>query len=290
MKYLRALVLVLLPIAVSSGCGPGTEHRDSFGDRPASSETEDGKVPADTDSTPEMDFVNISTPTPEYEKTIEFPHLTLQICEDGGNRYSIKRKGNAVSVYAENPYEDFDGVTLCFDEDLVRSLTVRVRYNIGFLQYLFDDKPAPYLDYSVETDWSDLPVRNGSILNPQHYHNVDGVRTVYEQLGFSSYEAFSDSIESKHFEFVHKESIELQREFYTFKLKTYRKNFEECCPEYIEQAEAFLKKDPEDLKSFSELGVDPFISRTLIEIEGETKVGEKFTYYIAEADYWFRSS
>lgn len=286
MRSLVAAVLALATMVFSAGCGAAGESSGNQDDQLAVSHTQ-GIDHQLTDSEPLPE--NPVTPTPEYTKSIEFPHLSLRICEDRGNKYEVKIKGNTAGIYAENPYEEFDGAVLCFDEDRIRSIKARVRYEIGFLQYLFDDKPAPELEYAVTTGWSELPVKKGSILNPQHYKNAEGVRTSYEQLGFPSYEAFSDSLERRHLENVRKESLTTQREFYAFQLNNKRKDLEECCPEYIEQAETFLKKDPKTLRSFRDLAVEPFISRTLIEIDGETKTGDKFTYYIADAYYWGRS-
>ncbi len=215
-------------------------------------------------------------------KKISFPNLTLDICEARGRKYRVSVKGDTAEIKSE-PYEDFGGTVLCFEWKKLRSFEAFVKFKFGFLQYLFDDRPAQPLKFNMETDWAALEINDQSVLIPQTYDNFPGVSTVFEFLGFEDEDSFDNYFERRYLGSVTAESLKIQRATYeATRDPKERKRLRECCPEYIEQAENFLKKGGDELQTLEGLSLEPYRSKTTIEIRGETQEGERFVYYIID--------
>ncbi len=221
--------------------------------------------------------------TGEAAKFIVFPNLTLSICESRKSEFRVKVEGSKATVEA-NVYEDFGGVILCFDQTKLRSLNAYVRYDFRVKQYVYDNQPAPSTGFVKTTEWSEIQIDGQQILIPQSEDNFPDVKSVFEQLGFENRVEFERVFEFENFETLKQSSYDFQKKFYTDSLKTDRQKFEECCPEYISQAEEFLSKRPADFKNLEDLGLEVYRASTEIELVGETVSGKTFKYYIIDTN------
>ena len=61
-------------------------------------------------------------------------------------------------------------------------------------------------------------------------------------------------------------------------------NYEKCCPEYITQAENFLKSNKQDFKTTEDLGLALIYKEMIINITGKAQDGTKFNKYIIEKE------
>jgi len=82
----------------------------------------------------------------------------------------------------------------------------------------------------------------------------------------SSSESYNALLFDQHFSEVKKESLEKQNLFYRT-LLTDKKKYESCCPEYIVQANQFLKKDNKSFTTFESLNTAPFINKNILTIK-----------------------
>lgn len=214
---------------------------------------------------------------------IDFDGLTLTVCEAQGRKFEIKVNGSTATVKAE-PYEDFGGVTLCFNRDEFEMVEAFATYEFGVKQYLFDEKPPAELDFSRELGPVALEVELGAISLPRTLSNEQKMESVHERLGFGSFIELEREFQNNYLEEIAKDSITKQKEFFSYQLKENRKQLEECCPEYIEQAETFLGKDPSSFRSFRDLGVGVFRKKSTIEIRAEATDGTIRTFKIIDSN------
>ncbi len=142
--------------------------------------------------------------------------------------------------------------------------------------------PDRDLAFTKSTEWSELEVSGQQILIPQSEDNFPDVKNVFRQLGFNDRYDFEKMFEAQNFAVLKQQSYDFQKAFYTDSLKKDREKFEQCCPEYIRQAEEFLDKTPAAFNSMADLGLEVYRARTEIELVGETAGGKSFTYYIID--------
>ncbi len=116
---------------------------------------------------------------------------------------------------------------------------------IGFKQYTIDDNPATYLDIDLKK------IITSKVSKPYR---------------FLSSEDLNNWLFSQHFNTIKTQSLEFQNTFYQQLLKDKNK-YIECCPEYIKQAEVFLKSHKDSFKDFDKLNVFPEIKRRIIAID-----------------------
>src|SRR5690606_20028509 len=91
----------------------------------------------------------------------------------------------------------------------------------------------------------------------------------FKLLGFDS----QSELENYYFESypgLKAKSLEIQRNFYNEILGD--KQFEKCCPEYIEQAKEFLSSDEKSFDSFESLSLELNFKSTVIEITTKTGI------------------
>jgi len=148
------------------------------------------------------------------------------------------------------------------------------------LQYTTDNNPASTLEYTKQSKWSNLQIKKGVIQIPDFYGNSNNPK-VYETFGFSNREQFLEWISGENFEEIKKESIREQTTYYRTLLKK-KGQYQSCCPEYIQQAKAFLNSKAKNNKSREELGLELTYKSLIIDITGKLKNGEQFHQIIVE--------
>ncbi len=116
---------------------------------------------------------------------------------------------------------------------------------IGFKQYTIDDNPATNLDINLKK------IITSKVSKPYR---------------FLSSEDLSHWLFSQHFNTIKTQSLKFQNTFYQQLLKDKNK-YTECCPEYIKQAEVFLKSHKDSFKDFDKLNVFPEIKKRVIAID-----------------------
>jgi hypothetical protein len=169
-------------------------------------------------------------------------------------------------------YEDIDGKTIEFDAAKISKISAKIKIHFGFLQYTTDESPASPIQFDKETEWINLKIEKGKIEIPDFYDNSKNVK-IAEILGFKNNKKIVGSIVSQNFEEIKSKSIEQQTNFYDELLKN-RKKYENCCPEYIEQARNFLNKEIREYKTIDDLSLELICNSIIIEITGKTKSGK----------------
>jgi hypothetical protein len=187
---------------------------------------------------------------------------------------------NDTTYYLKQLREGLEGKDIQFDQSLVSDLSAKVRFGFGFLQYTTDDNPASALEYTKQSKWSDLQIKEGVIEIPNFNGNSNN-RKVYEALGFKDRKQLLDWIAGEELEGIKNESIQAQTNFYQALLKK-KSQYVSCCPEYIRQANAFLSSQSKNKKSIDELGLELTYKSLTIDISGQLKNGEKFHRVIVE--------
>ena len=86
-------------------------------------------------------------------------------------------------------------------------------------------------------------------------------------------------IELEDFESVKSESIKEQTDFFNKLLKN-KDQYEDCCPEYLEQAEDFFKT--KDFNSVNQLGLELIYKEMVIVLKGKLLDGKPFQKVIIE--------
>ena len=64
---------------------------------------------------------------------------------------------------------------------------------------------------------------------------------------------------------IKQKSLENQRYFFS-KLIKEKKKYEDCCPEYIEQASQFLRKTPSDFNTYDDLNSDAYVRQRVLKV------------------------
>jgi hypothetical protein len=193
--------------------------------------------------------------------------------------FKIVKSGDT-TFYLKQLYEGIDGKEIKFDQNTIKDLEVRIQLTFGFLQYTIDDSPAYPLSYNKTSKWVNLESKKGQILIPDFYGNSSNPK-VYEILGHSDNSQLINWIETEDFEQLKTESYKEQTVFFN-KLINNKTQYENCCPEYIEQANTFLKSKKTDFNSIDGLGLELIYKKITIELNGYLANGEKFHKVIIE--------
>jgi len=130
----------------------------------------------------------------------------------------------------------------------------------GFFQYTIDDNPHGLLKFSTWTHYFE----SASPLLPDNYGNSETVVRTYKFLGFNSQQELEKHVFELNISEIKKESITNQKSFYNALLKD--NQFQDCCPEYIEQAKNFLGSDVDSLLSLDDLSLEFVFKTTLMEV------------------------
>lgn len=187
---------------------------------------------------------------------------------------------NDTTYYLKQLHEGLEGKAIQFDQSLVSDLSAKVRFDFGLLQYTTDDNSAIPLEFTKQSKWSDLQIKDGVIEIPDFNGNSNS-RKVCEMLGFEDRKELLDWVAGEELEEIKNESIQAQTNFYQSLLKK-KSQYESCCPEYIRQANAFLSSQANNKKSIDELGLELTYKSLTIDISGQLKNGEKFHRVIVE--------
>lgn len=206
----------------------------------------------------------------------EIRFLILKISEED---FDVVER-NDTTYYLKQLHEGIEGKDVIFDQSLVSAISAKIRFDFGFLQYTIDDSPASPLEYIKKSKSSELQIKEGVIEIPDFYGNSEN-RKVYEALGFQDRKKLIEWIAGEDLEELKKESIQAQTNFYQAILKE-KSQYESCCPEYIQQANAFLSSQAKYKKSVDELGLELTYHSMTIDIAGQLKNGEKFHRVIVE--------
>lgn len=187
---------------------------------------------------------------------------------------------NDTTYYLKQLYEGLDGKKIRVNHSQVSDLSAKIRFDFGFLQYTIDDNPVLPLGYTKQSKWADLKVKDGVIEIPDFNGNSTNT-SVYETLGFKNKEQLLEWIAGNEIEEIKKESIQTQTNYYKTLLKD-KSQYGSCCPEYIQQANAFLNSKAKNEKSIDELGLELTYKTMTINIVGQLKNGETFQRVIVE--------
>ncbi|MDO5969563.1 hypothetical protein Q4Q35_07075 [Flavivirga aquimarina] len=188
-------------------------------------------------------------------------------------------KSTDTIFYLKQLYEGIDGKTVGYDENSFTAIKAKVIFDFSFVQYTIDDNPAYPIAYSRQSEWTELNCINGEIEIPDFYGNTQS-RRVHEQLNYPNFEEFKKSF-NQDFEIIKRESIDEQSDFYKNLIQN-KSRYVECCPEYITQAETFLKTNITDFNSIDELGLELFYKSIVIEVTGKLINGKNFKRIIIE--------
>ena len=170
--------------------------------------------------------------------------------------------------YIKKLYEEIGGKHIQFNPKVFKNVTAKIQFNLGFVQYTIDDNPAYPLDFTKRSKWSSLKVKEGIIEIPDFHENAGQI---------------IKQIESEDFKLIKAESIQEQTDFFQ-NLIQHKKQYENCCPEYIEQANGFINTPVSDLDSIDKLGLELIYKQMIIEINGLLSDGRKFRQVIIEKE------
>ena len=234
-----------------------------------------------------------SSYSPIFGQTSSSPSFT--IFEIGNNRIEVSNlKDKEFNIHISEDtvvfesfvFNSFNGKTLAFSEGL-QNVQVEVKYGFSFLQYTIDDAPAYSIPYYISyTDFYDLDVNDNHIALPDYYGNSDAMK-VYELMGFESLKGIELWIQGLDFEKVRAISFKEQKSFFE-NLMENKTTYEECCQEYIGQAQKFLNSSIEDYKSFTDLNLELYPKQIIIVISGNTELGTPFRKTIIEKQNTYR--
>lgn len=186
--------------------------------------------------------------------------------------FEIIKSTDTIS-YIKQLYEGIDGKSIVFDKKSFNSINARIKFEFSFIQYTIDDNPAYPISYSKQSHWNQLKSFDGKIDIPDFYGNTENIR-VHELLNYSNFEEFQKSF-NQDFKVIKRESISEQTKFYK-NLVQNKSSYEKCCPEYINQAETFLKTKVADFNSIGELGLELYYKSIVIEVTGKLINGGNF--------------
>jgi hypothetical protein len=227
-------------------------------------------------------LIIISCEQKAKSKTENQPSVkTVELIVEGLKKedFKIVKKGDT-TFYLKQAYEGIDGKEITFNEKEFKDVEAKVKFDFSFIQYINDDNPASPLSFRKESEWSGLKVNLGSIKIPSFQKSTSTIQ-VHEVLGLSTNKDLVKWIESTHFKEIRKESFDVQTKLYQLIIDT-KETYEECCPEYLEEANAFLQSQIEDYNTTEELGLELVYKELTIEITGALITGEKFRKVIIE--------
>jgi hypothetical protein len=165
---------------------------------------------------------------------------------------------NDTTYIGQLSYEGLDGAKMIFSNE---PRSIKINYQLGFLQYTIDDNQATPLDFIKTT--KQIELRSNKL--PYFYNAQPKDLNAHYLLGYQSIDELSDAIIDDHYEEIKFESYKYQTEFYSALLKDDR--FKECCPEYLEQATDFLESEAESFKSIEDLHLEFTYLATIMQIK-----------------------
>ncbi|MGV3585604.1 MAG: hypothetical protein ACO1OF_01275 [Adhaeribacter sp.] len=210
----------------------------------------------------------------EFTSTSEYLSKNeLWIAEINKEDFDIRESGDTI-FYRKKLDEGIEGKKIRFDNSGFTDIQVKIRYDIGFLQYITDDVPAYPLAYTKKSRWTNLKIEDGWLKIPALYGDVERP-TALEILGYKSKEELFNWILEKDFKEIRTESLQEQTDYYTNLLKEETK-YNKCCPGYILQAKNFLSRPTKEYNSIDKLGLEQYFKSMTIVVKGHLKNGEGF--------------
>ena len=189
------------------------------------------------------------------------------------------------AVFESLAFDSFNGKTLAFSEG-IQNVQIEVKYGFSFLQYTTDQVGAHPISYFKFSDWFDLDVNDNLIKIPNYYGNTDTI-WVHQLMGFENLKGLESWILDHDFESIRDISFDYQKSFFK-KLIDDKETYEECCKEYIMQAQKFLSSSIEDYESFAELNLELYLEQIIIVISGNSELGTPFRKTIIEKQNTYR--
>ncbi len=144
-----------------------------------------------------------------------------------------------------------------------------VRFRLGFLQYTIDDSPASPLAFVHWTQYHHL--RTAAF--PFFYETNEGIIKAHELIGFPSKQALAESIFQRNQNTINQQSVYDQETKYVRIL--HDSSYLECCPEYIKQANEFMKTNKDSLNSLDKLNLEIVYNTIVIRARFQVKGREK---------------
>ena len=215
----------------------------------------------------------------ERNNILQLTSADFKLTDINLDDFEIIGKGDT-TYYVPQLYEAIYGKNILFDSSKFKAVNAKIKISFGFLQYTNDDTEAFPLEYTRDTEWKTLKVQKGKICIPDFNGNSKN-QEVFEIFNFLDNNELNNWVASGNFTYLKSESIQAQTTFYQALLQN-KKKFISCCPEYIKQAETFLKKDKNSLNSTKDLGIELFIKQIEISISGNLSNGEPFRREIVE--------
>ena len=271
MKILIKLLLILLLIVIIWSCDNTTKIQ-----------TKSEKVNNDINEKIKVSKKIIET---NFETLINKKNLKDSIKDFGividkidYNNYNVDIKENKI-ILTNELHETIQGKKIKITDSNIENLKAKIKIEFGFNQYTIDDSPAQPLEFTKQTKWLNLNVKDNSIEIPELYNNSSALK-IFELLGFKNNSEIQKWIEKTDFATVKNLSIKEQRIIYS-KILHEKEKYKKCCPEYIKQATMFVNTKVNIANGFNDLNIELITNRIIIEING-TNNGEKYKRVIIE--------
>lgn len=162
-------------------------------------------------------------------------------------------------------YEGLEGQPIQFS---IAPEKLEIKYKLGFLQYTIDDSPARPISFIKWTNYSPLKTP----VLPSFYSSSKEIHQAHELLGSSSRQALAERVFKQNQYAITQQSLYDQEEMYVRVLND--SVFVKCCPEYIKQANEFMKADKATLDSIEKLHIEFVYLLTVVKAVFDIK-GEK---------------
>ncbi len=150
-------------------------------------------------------------------------------------------------------YFTLDGTTLIIPKS-IHVTNLHESIIVGIRQETTDDTPAAWLDCSFERSRS--------------------IRNIKRKYGLWTSQRQEEYLHQHYWQTIRDMSMQFQKTFYDKILKS-QNEYEECCPEYIEQAKQILAIERESVISFEQLHAYPQIEKRTITIYYRTRQKSK---------------
>lgn len=183
----------------------------------------------------------------ENPQEADKPHLELGdfmlfIRADSDDFHISKAKNDTIRI-KKILYKSLDGGVLKPKEDII-ILDISETLFFDVKQYTIDDNPATPLGLNIEKEI--------------YKQEIDS----YE---FESVKTYKNWLLDTHFGEIKTKSISYQNDFFQ-NLRQDKTKYQECCQEYLVQADTFLNSDIDDFLDFEGLNVEPYIKQRIVRI------------------------
>jgi len=207
--------------------------------------------------------------------------IGIQIIGIVQEEFEIIEHGDT-TTYLKKLYDGLEGKKITYNSNVIEKVEATIQFDFAFLQYTIDDNPAFPLSYTLQSSWKTIKSENGKILIPDFNGNSKNL-PVYKILGFRNNTELANWVARQDFEKLKQESLKVQTEFYNALINE-KSEYENCCPEYIEQAKSYLSKRENEFKTVDDLYLELFYKKMTIELNGSLINGKEFRSVIIEKE------